>query len=90
MHHQVGTVFQRFHEPRGGEGGVDQKGHACFMCNLANGRQVQHVHAWIANGLAKEKLGIGLNRRAPRLKVAWLDESGLNAKAAQGVVQQVV
>ena len=60
------------------------------MGNLTDRWQVQHIHAWVADGLAKKQFGVGLHCLAPSLQITRRNEGGLNAKSTQCVVQQIV
>ena len=87
---QIGPVVKGLDQPGRGEGGIDQQRHARFVRDGAHGLDVQHVHAGVAHGFAKKEFGVGLHRGPPGVQIAGFDKGGADAKAAQGVVQQVV
>jgi hypothetical protein len=58
--------------------------------NGTDGGDVEHVQARVTDGFAKEQLGVRSHGGAPAVDVARLHESGLDAEASQGVVQQVL
>jgi hypothetical protein len=87
---QIGPVVEGFDQPGRGQGGVHQQWHAGFVGDGADGRDVQHVQAGVAHGLAKKQLGVGLHGGFPGVQIARFDEGGADAESAQGVVQQVV
>ena len=60
------------------------------MGQRRHGGNVQHIQAGVAHRFAEEKFGVGLHCRAPGIDVARWDKGCINAKAAQGVVQQVL
>ena len=87
---QIGAVVERLHQPRRGEGRVDQQRQAVFMGDRRDGRDVEHVQSRVAEGLAEEQPRLGADRRTPGVMVAGAHESRGDAEARQGVVQQVV
>ena len=87
---QVGPVIKRLHQPGRSQGGVHQQGHARLVCNSRHGGDVEHIQTRVAHGLAKKKFGVGAYGGAPAIDIAGFDKGGLDAKAAQGVVQQVL
>ena len=60
------------------------------MRNLREHRDVEDIETGVAERLAVEHAGRRSNCRAPRIDVAWVDEGGVDAEAAQRVVEQVV
>ena len=72
MEHQVGAVFEGFHQPRRGEGGVDQQRQSGLVGDRADGGNVQHVQPRVAQRFAEQQLGVGADRRAPGVDVAGL------------------
>jgi len=60
------------------------------MGNCRDCGNVEHVKPRVAHGFAKKEFGVGPHRSAPAVDVAGLDEGGVDAKAAQRVVQQVL
>ncbi len=84
------AVRERLQQIGRGEGRVDQQRNAMFVAQLGQRRDVQHVQARIAERLAEQQPGLGPDRGAPGVDVARLHEGGLDAEAAQRVVQQIV
>jgi hypothetical protein len=69
VHDDVGTVLQRTDEVRGGDGVVDDERDACPVSDSRDPLDVEDVALRVADGLAEERLGVGPNGRAPRVKV---------------------
>ena len=86
----VGTKVEGLDQVRRGEGGVHQQRHFGLVGDLRHGGNVEHVQPRVAHGFAEEQLGVGAHGVAPAVDVARLHEGGLDAEAAQGVVQQVL
>jgi hypothetical protein len=61
-HATIRAVLEGLEQPRRGEGGVHQQGHARLTAQSADGGNVQHVETWVAHRLPKQQLGIGANR----------------------------
>jgi hypothetical protein len=76
--------------PGGGQRAVHQQRHTGLVRNLRHGGNVQHVQARVAHGFAKKQPGVGAHGSLPAVDVAGLHKGGLDAKAAQRVVQQVL
>lgn len=89
VHHDVGAEFDRPAEIRRREGVVDQQWNFCFMRDLCNLRDVQHLEAGIADGLADHEARVGLDRGAETVEVARLHEGGGDAEARQRVGQDI-
>jgi len=87
---QVGAVLEGLQQVGAGEGGIHQQGQAVFVGQGGDTGNVQHVQARVAQGLAEEQAGVGADGGAPGIHVPGGNEGGLDAEAAQGVVQQVV
>ena len=87
---QVSAQVERFDQPRRGQRRVHQQRHLGRMGDGGHGLDVEHVQAGVAHGFAKKELGVGPHGGAPGGVVAGRHKSGVDAKAAQGVVQQVV
>jgi hypothetical protein len=87
---QVCAVVEGLDQPGRGEGGVHQQRHAGLVRNGTDGGDIEHVQARVTDGFAKEQLGVRSHGGAPAVDVAGLHESGLDAEASQGVVQQVL
>ena len=87
---QIRAVIQRFQEVRRGEGRIDEERNLVLVRELAQHRQVQHIEAGIAEGFAIEHFGIRADRRTPGIDVARVNEAGIDAKAAQRVVEQIM
>ena len=87
---QICAMVKGFDEVGGCQGAVHQQRHTRVVRNGRHGGNIQHVHARVAHGFAKQQLGVGPNGRAPAVQVAGFDKRGVYAKAAQGVMQQVL
>ena len=83
-------MLKRLEQPGRGERGVHQQRNAVLMGHSTDGGDIEHLQAGVAHGLAKEQLGVGSDGRAPAVDIARFDEGGLDAKAPQRVVQQVL
>jgi len=91
VHDDVGTVFERADQVRGGHGVVDDQRHADFVGHVTHAPDVEHVVLRVGNDLAVERLGPLVRRRPPLLEVVGvIDERDLDPHLGQGVVQQVV
>jgi hypothetical protein len=89
IHDDVGAELNRPAEKRRCEGIVNQQRDFCVMRDVCNSRNIQHLEAGIADGLADHEPCVGLDRRAKRFQRARLDESGGDAEARQRMRQQV-
>ena len=87
---QVGAQLERFDQPGRGQGRVHQQRHPGRMGDGGHGLDVEHVQAGVADGFAKEELGVGPHGGAPGVMVAGRHKAGVDAETAQRVVQQVV
>ncbi|MCY1360848.1 hypothetical protein D3C81_1016680 [compost metagenome] len=90
MVEQAGAEIERAQQVGRGEGRIDQQRDAVVLAELRQRGDVEHVQPRVAQRLAEQQFGIGADRGAPGVDVARLDEGGLDAEAAQRVVQQVV
>ncbi|MNT28972.1 hypothetical protein D3C72_1646930 [compost metagenome] len=90
MVEQAGAEIERAQQVGRGEGRIDQQRDAVVLAELGQRGDIQHVQARVAQRLAEQQPGVGADRGAPGVDVARLDEGGLDAEAAQRVVQQVV
>ena len=60
------------------------------MRDLRDHRNVQHIQARVAHGLAEQQFGVRADGGAPGIGVVRMHKSGFNTEAAHGVVQQIV
>ncbi len=91
MHDDVGAVADRLDQVRGGDGVVDDQRHADVVRDRGDARDVEDVVLRVGDGLAEERLGVGLHGRPPRVQVVGvLHEADLDAELGQRVVEQVV
>ena len=58
------------------------------MSDLRKRRDVQYLQAGIADRLAEDQFGVGLDGGAEAVVIAWLDEGGCDAKTRQRLRQQ--
>lgn len=79
-HCSAGVTRVVFHEQRQAGG----------MGDVGDGGDVEDFEARVADGFAEEQAGVGTDRVAPGLHVAWRHEGGGDPEAGQGVGQQVV
>ncbi len=89
MEHDVGTQGQRPAEHRRGKGIVDHQRNLGLMGDGGDGRDVQHLAAGIADGLAQHQPRRGRDGLAEAVMVARIDEGRLDAEARQGEAQHV-
>ena len=85
----IGAVLERAVERRRGEGAVDHQRQARFLRHPSDGGDVEHVQTGVADDLAEDHAGIGLDRGAYGVDVRAIDEGGGDAKARQGQLHQV-
>ena len=67
VHHQISAQLQGFHQPRWRQRRIHQQGHTGLMRNAAHLRDVQHIHARVAHGLAEKQFGVGAHRSTPSI-----------------------
>ena len=89
VHDDVGAMLDRAAEIGRGKGVVDQERNAGRMRDLRNPGNIEHLEAWIADGLADHEPGLRRDRRTEGVEIARLDECGRDAEAGQGVREQV-
>ena len=89
VHHDIGAELDRAAEERRRKGVVDQQRNLGVMRDLRDRRNIQHLEAGIADGLADHQPRIRLDRGAEFVERARLDEGGGDAEARQRVRQQV-
>ena len=87
---EVGAELERPHQPRRGEGRVDQQRQAVLVRERRDARNVEHVEARVAERLAEQQPRLRADRGAPSVEVARVDERRVDAEARQRVVEQVV
>ena len=85
----IGAVLERAVERRRGEGAVDHQRQARFLRHTGHGGNVKHIQTGVADDLAEDHAGIGLDRGADGVDVRAIDEGGGDAKARQGQLHQV-
>ncbi len=89
MHHDVGAELDRPAEIGGCEGVVDQERNAGGMGDFRDLRNIEHLEARVADGLADDEPGVGADRGAEALEIARLDEGRRDAEARQSVREQI-
>ena len=90
MHHQIGTELQRFHQPRRGEGGIDQQRQPGLMGDGGDRGNVQHLQVRVAQRFAKNQSGLGANGSAEGLGIAGIHKGSRDAEAWQRIAEQIV
>ena len=86
---EVGAVLKRPAQIRRREGVIHEERQAVIVRHFGHLRQIQHLEPRIADGLGEHQSGLGADRRAIRGGIARIDESGLDAEARQGELQQI-
>ena len=89
VHHDVGAELDRPAEIGRRKGVVDQQRDFRFMRDRGDGGDIEHFEAGIADGLADDKTGVGLDRRPEGVEFARLDEGGGDTEARQCVRQKI-
>ena len=89
--HALGVAVRRVDDEHVGldrlAGGLrdDDRAQAGLVGDSAHGRDVQHVQARVAQALAEEQLGVGLDGSAPGVQIAGAHKAGGDAEARRGV-----
>ena len=86
----ISTQIEWPAQVRRGESGVDHQWQAVTVGDLSYCRYVEYFKAGVAQRFAEQQPGIGLDSRSESLRLARVDEGGLDAKARQRVFEQVV
>ena len=89
MHDDVGAELDRPAEIGGGERVVDEDRNAGRMGDVRELRDVEHLEARIADGLADDQPGVGAQRGPEAVEIARLDEGRGDAEARQGMGEQI-
>ena len=90
MKNNIGTQIEWPAQVRRGESGVDHQWQAVTVGDLSYCWYVEYFKARVAQRFAEQQPGIGLDSRSESLRLARVDEGGLDAKARQRVFEQVV
>ena len=83
----VGAMFERAAEIRGGEGVVDHQRHAGLVGDLGDGGDVEHADLRVADRLAVEHPRPRRDRPAEVLRIGRIDEDDVDAPAPQRDVE---
>ena len=90
MKQQIGAMIEWLEQVRGGKGGIDHQRQFVLMRDGGHFGDVQHIEPRVAEGFGEQDLGIRTYGLAPGGKVTRLHKGGVDAKAFQGVMQQIM
>jgi hypothetical protein len=89
VHDDVGAVIDGALQVGGGEGAVHDQRQAVGVGDVGDGGDVGHVQAGIADGLAEERLGLGVIALAKFSRDVGVHELHGDAELRQDVVELV-
>ena len=83
----IGPQLQRALQRAGGEGVVHHADDTMLARQRADGFDIDDIHGRIGGGLEEEHLGVGADRRLPRIQIAAIDRRRLDTKARQQIIR---
>ena len=91
MHDDVAAPLERTDQPRCGHRVVEDERDAVAVRDVGDAFDVEHVIAWVADGLAVDRLGVRLDGLGPLVEVVGVvDERDVDPHLGQRVVEEVV
>jgi hypothetical protein len=89
MHDEIGAVIERALQIGGDEGRIDHQRQPVVMGDGGEGRKIGHFQSRIAQAFGEDEPRLRPDRPGEGARVARIDETGGDAKARQGQLQQV-
>ena len=90
VHDDVGAVLERPAEDRRGHGVVDDQRHAMAVGSIGQGLEVDNIAGRVADRFAEHRLGAAVDQRFQAGDIVMGGEAHFDARARQGVGEQVV